>query len=38
MSRGAVRLHAVTVIVDDYDAAIAHYVGDLGFNLVEDTS
>lgn len=31
------RLHAVTVLVDDYDAAIAHYVGDLGFHLIEDT-
>ncbi len=30
-------LHAVTVLVDDYDAAIAHYVGDLGFTLLEDT-
>jgi catechol 2,3-dioxygenase-like lactoylglutathione lyase family enzyme len=31
------RLHAVTVVVDDYDEAIAHYVGDLGFILLEDT-
>lgn len=31
------RLHAVTILVDDYDRAIAHYVGDLGFTLVEDT-
>lgn len=31
------RLHAVTLLVDDYDRAIAHYVGDLGFTLVEDT-
>jgi catechol 2,3-dioxygenase-like lactoylglutathione lyase family enzyme len=31
------RLHAVTLLVDDYDAAIAHFVGDLGFHLVEDT-
>jgi catechol 2,3-dioxygenase-like lactoylglutathione lyase family enzyme len=31
-------LHAVTLLVDDYDAAIAHYVGDLGFTLVEDTT
>lgn len=31
------RLHAVTVVVDDYDEAIAHYVGDLGFTLLEDT-
>lgn len=31
------RLHAVTLLVDDYDEAIAHYVNDLGFTLVEDT-
>ena len=31
------RLHAVTLLVDDYDEALAHYVGDLGFTLVEDT-
>ncbi len=31
------RLHAVTILVDDYDEAIAHYVDDLGFTLVEDT-
>ena len=31
------RLHAVTLLVDDYDRAIAHYVGDLGFTLIEDT-
>lgn len=31
------RLHAVTVLVDDYDTAIAHYVDDLGFHLIEDT-
>jgi catechol 2,3-dioxygenase-like lactoylglutathione lyase family enzyme len=30
------RLHAVTVVVDDHDEAIAHYVGDLGFTLHED--
>jgi len=34
---GEMRLHAVTVLVDDYDAAIAHYVDDLGFVLLEDT-
>jgi len=27
----------VTVVVDDYDRAIAHFVDDLGFELVEDT-
>ncbi|WP_370240808.1 VOC family protein [Aeromicrobium sp.] len=32
------RLHAVTILVDDYDEAIAHYVDDLGFTLVEDTA
>lgn len=31
------RLHAVTLLVDDYDAAIRHYVDDIGFTLVEDT-
>ncbi|MET0289221.1 MAG: VOC family protein [Pseudoxanthomonas sp.] len=29
-------LALVTVIVDDYDTAIAHYVDDLGFALLED--
>jgi len=31
-------LAAVTVVVDDYDAAVAHYVGVLGFALIEDTT
>jgi catechol 2,3-dioxygenase-like lactoylglutathione lyase family enzyme len=31
------RLALVTIVVDDYDAAVDHYVGDLGFRLVEDT-
>ena len=31
------RLAAVTVVVDDYDEAIAHFVHDLGFVLREDT-
>ena len=31
------RLHAVTILVDDYDTAIEHYVEDIGFTLVEDT-
>lgn len=26
----------VTLVVDDYDSAIAHYTGDLGFELRED--
>lgn len=30
-------ISAVTVLVPDYDAAIAFYVGVLGFDLVEDT-
>lgn len=29
-------LHAVTVVVPDYDAGIAFYVGALGFDLVSD--
>ncbi len=28
---------AVTLLVPDYDKAIAYYVGKLGFGLVEDT-
>lgn len=27
----------VTIVVDDYDAAISHYCGQLGFTLTEDT-
>ncbi|CAM3278808.1 VOC domain-containing protein [Stackebrandtia soli] len=27
----------ITLVVDDYDTAIQHYVNDLGFTLVEDT-
>ena len=30
-------LHGVTVLVDDFDTAIRHYVEDLGFRLIEDT-
>ena len=30
-------LALVTVVVDDYDRAIAHYTNDLGFVLLEDT-
>lgn len=29
-------LHAVTLVVPDYDAAIAFYVGALGFELCQD--
>ena len=31
-------ISAVTVVVPDYDEAIAFYVGRLGFRLVEDTA
>jgi catechol 2,3-dioxygenase-like lactoylglutathione lyase family enzyme len=27
----------ITFVVDNYDVAISHYVGELGFTLVEDT-
>ena len=26
----------ITLVVDDYDVAISHYVDDLGFTLIED--
>jgi uncharacterized glyoxalase superfamily protein PhnB len=29
-------LGMIAIVVDDYDLAIAHYVGDLGFTLIED--
>jgi uncharacterized glyoxalase superfamily protein PhnB len=28
----------ITIVVDDYDRAISHYVNDLDFLLIEDTS
>ena len=31
-------LHALTLVVDDYDRAIDYYVGILGFALHEDTA
>jgi uncharacterized glyoxalase superfamily protein PhnB len=31
-------LGMIAVVVDDYDLAISHYVNDLGFALIEDTS
>jgi uncharacterized glyoxalase superfamily protein PhnB len=31
-------LGMITILVDDYDVAIKHYVEDLGFMLVEDTA
>jgi catechol 2,3-dioxygenase-like lactoylglutathione lyase family enzyme len=27
----------ITIVVDDYDVAISHYVNELGFTLIEDT-
>ena len=30
-------LGMIALVVDDYDSAIAHYVHDLGFTLLEDT-
>ena len=30
-------LGMITLVVDDYDVAIKHYVNELGFTLVEDT-
>ena len=30
-------LGMITIVVDEYDVAICHYVNDLGFTLVEDT-
>lgn len=30
-------LGMITIVVDDYDAAISHYVNELGFTLLEDT-
>jgi len=30
-------LGMITLVVDDYDVAINHYVNELGFTLVEDT-
>ena len=26
----------IAIVIDEYDAAIAHYVNDLGFTLIED--
>jgi uncharacterized glyoxalase superfamily protein PhnB len=30
-------LGMIAIVIDDYDAAISHYVSDLGFTLIEDT-
>jgi catechol 2,3-dioxygenase-like lactoylglutathione lyase family enzyme len=32
------RIGLVTLVVDDYDEAIAYFTGKLGFTLVEDTA
>jgi uncharacterized glyoxalase superfamily protein PhnB len=32
----ATSLGMIAIVVDDYDAAIAHYTQDLGFELLED--
>ena len=31
-------LGMIAIVIDDYDAAIKHYVEDLGFTLLEDTT
>ena len=31
-------LGMITIVVDEYDTAISHFVNDLGFELVEDTT
>jgi uncharacterized glyoxalase superfamily protein PhnB len=31
-------LGMITIVIDEYDAAIRHYVEDLGFTLIEDSS
>lgn len=28
----------IAIVIDEYDLAISHYVNDLGFTLIEDTS
>jgi catechol 2,3-dioxygenase-like lactoylglutathione lyase family enzyme len=30
-------LGMITIVIDDYDLAISHYVNELGFTLIEDT-
>lgn len=30
-------LGMITIVVDEYDSAISHYINDLGFTLIEDT-
>ena len=31
-------LGMIAIVVDDYDPAISHYVDDLGFSLIEDST
>jgi uncharacterized glyoxalase superfamily protein PhnB len=31
-------LGMITIVIDNYDAAIKHYVEDLGFTLIEDST
>lgn len=31
-------LGMITIVIDDYDRAVSHYVNELGFSLIEDTS
>jgi uncharacterized glyoxalase superfamily protein PhnB len=33
----ATKLGMIAIVIDEYDAAINHYVNDLGFTLIEDT-
>lgn len=33
----ALTLGMITIVIDDYDKAISHYVDDLGFTLLEDS-
>lgn len=28
----------IAIVVDDYDSAISHYINDLGFTLIEDST
>lgn len=32
----ATSLGMIAIVVDDYDAALSHYINDLGFTLIED--
>ncbi len=33
----SINLGMITIVIDDYDRAISHYVDDLGFELLEDS-